>query len=196
MHYRRIASFLLGLWLGGGLFMAWVATENFHSVDRLLAQPSPLVSTQIKALGTGGARLLLRYQAAEQNRWYFESWEAVQIVLGTGFFFFLLFGSSEGKFSLLLALLMLLIVLVQRFLLTPELVGLGRTIDFIPADVPSTERNKFWMVHGAYSGIEILKWGLGLVLGARIIWLRAGRSGDTRQDLDLIDKADHRHVNR
>src|SRR5438132_8052076 len=134
MHYRRIASFLLGLWLGGGLLMAWVATENFRSVDRLLAAPSPAAAIQIQALGREGARSLLRYQVSEQNRWYFEIWESSQLILGAGFFSFLLFGSSEGKFSLLLLLLMFLIVAIQRLFMTPELTSLGRSFDFIPGD--------------------------------------------------------------
>src|SRR5437764_11894389 len=41
MHFRRFAAFLLGIWIGGSAFMDMVATQNFHSVDRLLAAPSP-----------------------------------------------------------------------------------------------------------------------------------------------------------
>ena len=196
MHYRRIASLLLGLWLGGGLLMAWFAIESFRSVDRLLLAPGPVVEIQVKALGPGGARALLRYQAAEQNRSFFEAWEYLQLILGLGFFSFLLFGSNETKFSLLLLLMMLLITAAQRLLMTPELSSLGRTFDFIPADVPSVERNRFWMLHSIYTGSEILKWGLGLVLGARLIFHRERRSINTGHEFDVIDKANHRHINR
>jgi hypothetical protein len=196
MHYRRIASFLLGLWLGGGLFMAWVATEGFRSVDHLLAAPSPVFAIQIKALGPGVARALLRYQAAEQNRGYFETWESVQLILGAGFLFFLLFGSNEGKFSLLLLLLMLIITAAQHFVMTPELSALGRAFDFIPAGLPSVERNRFWMLHWLYIGSEILKWGLGLVLGSLLVFRRPSRSPDAGHEFDVIDKANHRHINR
>src|SRR5712692_8460340 len=51
MHFRRLAAFLLGIWLGGSVFMDMVATQNFHSVDRLLAAPSPQVEERIQALG-------------------------------------------------------------------------------------------------------------------------------------------------
>lgn len=176
--------------------MAWIAIESFRSVDRLLAAPGPAVAIQVKALGPGGARALLRHQAAEQNRTFFEMWEALQLILGAGFLSFLLFGSSEGKFSLLLLLVMFLIVVAQRFLITPELSSLGRTFDFIPADVPSVERNRFWMLHSLYTGSEILKWGLGLVLGARLVFHRERRSLDPGHEFDVVDKANHRHVNR
>ena len=176
--------------------MAWIGIETFRSVDRLLAAPGPVVAIQIKALGPGGARALLRYQAAEQNRSFFETWEFLELILGIGFFSFLLFGSNEGKFSLLLLLIMFLIVAVQRFFMTPELSSLGRTFDFIPADVPSVERNRFWMLLSMYTGSEVLKFGLGLVLGARLIFHRERRSMDAGHEFDVIDKANHRHINR
>jgi hypothetical protein len=200
MYYRRIASLLLGLWLGGGLLMAWIAIDSFRSVDRMLTASGPVAAIQITALGPGVARSLLRYQAAEQNRSLFETWEFLQIILGVGFFFFMLLGSNEGKVSLLLLLLMLLIVVAQRLLMTPELSSLSRNFDFVPFDltpagVPSVGRNRFWMLHSIYTGSEILKWGLGLVLGARLIFHRERRS-DAGHEFDVIDKGNHRHVNR
>src|SRR5690348_7945786 len=99
MHSRRLACFLLGLWLGTGVFMEWVSRENLAAVDRLLAQPDPAAAVRIamldKTLGKNETRLLLRHQASEQNRYYYELWEIVQLVVAAGFFFFLLFGTTE-----------------------------------------------------------------------------------------------------
>lgn len=132
MHSRRVACFLLGIWLGAAILMAWVATENFRSVDRLLAKPSPAALLSLKTLGPAGARMLLRYQASEQNRWLFEAWGTVQLIGGSGFFLFLLFGTREGKYPLILVLVMLAVVLLQLFLLTPAMISLGRLVDFLP----------------------------------------------------------------
>src|SRR5450755_3153501 len=126
MHSRRFACLLLGIWLAGGAFLQWISTENYRGVDRLLDAPNPVASLQFHTLGLVASRLLLRYQVAEQTRFYFESWETLQLMLGTFFFFFLLFGTREDKFSLLMALLMLLAVAVQRFYLTPEIHAFGR----------------------------------------------------------------------
>jgi hypothetical protein len=115
---------------------------------------------------------------------------------GAFLFFFLLFGTSEDKFSLLLVLLMLVIVLLQRFLLTPEIISVGRTLDFVPLDMPTADRSKFWVLHGGYTGTELLKWGLGIALAVKLIARSARRSGDVRQEFDLVDKANHRHVDR
>ena len=175
--------------------MAWVAAESLSSVDRLLARPHPVATAQFKALGRGDARLLLRYQVSEQNRRYFENWEVAQIIMGGLFFFFLLFATSENKFALSVVLVMIAGVLVQRFLLTPGMISLGRTIDFVPPGAPSGERTQFWVLHSWYWGVEVVKWVLGLVLAARLISRRSRRSGHARQQIDMVDKANHRHVN-
>jgi hypothetical protein len=178
MHFRRLACFLLGGWLAGGFFMATVATQNFRSVDRLLAKPSPAARQQVDKLGRDSARALLRYQVSEQNRLYFETWGLVETVIGFVLLLTLLFGSTETNFTLLLALLMLLIAVLQRFVLTPEIVILGRVIDFVPATQPSPERSRFWIMHATYSSVEVVKWGLGVVLTAKLLFRRKRRAED------------------
>jgi len=114
--------------------------------------------------------------------------------MGVLFFFFVLFATSENKFALSVVLVMIAGVLVQRFLLTPGMISLGRMIDFVAPNAPSGERTQFWVLHSWYWGVELVKWGLGLALGARLIARRSRRSGHVRQELNLVDKADHRHV--
>jgi hypothetical protein len=175
--------------------MAWVAVEGLSSVDRLLARPQPVAMAQFKALGRADARLLLRYQVSEQNRQYLENWELAQMIMGGLFFFFVLFATSENKFALSVVLVMVTVVLVQRFLLTPGIISLGRVIDFVPAGAPSGERTQFWVLHTWYWGVEVVKWILGLALAARLIARRSRRSGNARQEFNMVDKANHRHVN-
>jgi hypothetical protein len=166
MHVRRLAAFLLGAWLGGSVFMDMVATANFRSVDRLLAAPPAPVADRIQALsGHDAARVFLRYQASEQNRWYFETWERVQMVLGAVLFLALVFGGPPNRLTLLVTLLMLAIVLMMHFFLTPEITRLGRSVDF----APTADRSRFWTFHGIYSASELIKLGLGIVLGVRLV---------------------------
>ncbi len=141
--------------------MIMVATENFRSVDRLLAAPAG-ASTQIVKLGHEDARTFLRYQVSEQNRWYFEHWEWAQAVL-----LLALLGAAlrQGTSLRIAAAVMLALLLAQRFYITPEIVRIGRLIDFAPQ---APERQTFWQFHGAYSGIELTKLALGLFLTARL----------------------------
>jgi hypothetical protein len=176
--------------------MAWVAAENFATVDRLLAQPDPAATLRIKMLGKDEARLLLRYEASEQNRMYFEVWETVQVVLGAVFFFFLLFGTTEGKISLVLALVLVVLVLAQRFVLTPELQAIGKLLDFASPVAMLGERAKFRVVHTSYVVVELGKWAIQLVLAAMLIARGRARSGNAGQQFNVVDKADHRHINR
>src|SRR5579862_7167469 len=122
VHFRRLACFILGAWLAGGVFMDTVATQNFRSVDRLLVQPAAQAGEQFDKLGRDVARTLLRHQVSEQNRWYFEMWGLAEIGLGAALLMVLLFGSSETNLMLVVPVLMLLIAVAQRFALTPQMV--------------------------------------------------------------------------
>ncbi len=185
MHIRRLTSLLLGAWLAGSLFMWMVATQNFRSVDRLLASPSAQAKIRIDKLGQDQARLLLRHHVGEQNRWYFETWEMAQLALGVLVLLALFFGSSD-RAGLWLALVMLVVVGIQHWILTPEVVRLGRAIDFTSVDQPSAERTRFWMLHGAYSGTELLKLALGAVVSAKLVLGgRRRRSGGKEEEYGI-----------
>jgi hypothetical protein len=104
-----------------------------------------------------------------------------------------LFGTLEGKFSLGVMLAMLALTMVQRLWISPELGMSGRTMAYIPGDLAAQERARFWLLHNAYLSLEALKCGLGLVLGA--IVMSGRRSLDPLNQFNMIDKANHRHVN-
>jgi len=165
--------------------MILVATQNFRSVDRLLATPASATS-RIEKLGRDQARALLRYQVSEQNRWYFQTWEKIQLALGIAL---LAATFRQSRILLSLAAAMFALLLAERFYLTPEIVRLGRLIDFAPQ---ALERSAFWMFHGAYSSIELAKLALGFFLSGRLIF-GGNRIGDK---VDVVDEADHRHINR
>jgi hypothetical protein len=193
MHYRRIVCFLLGVWLGGGILMAWYGARSFRTVETIIADSNPGFVMQTKPLGPAVTRMVLRYVVAEQNRWLFRNWENLQICMALLFFCYLLFGTLEGKFSLGVMLAMLVLTLIQRLLISPELGISARTIEYIPGDLAAQERARFWLLHNAYLTVEALKFGLGLILG--IIVMSRKRSGDPMNQFNMIDKANHRHVN-
>lgn len=196
MHSRRLICLVLGLWIGGGLLVAWFATDSFHNVDRVMAEPNRAARTQMQALGWEKARMLLRYQVAEENRSLFQLWETTQLFAGGLFFFYLLFGTEEKKFALSLALILIAITATQRFILTPEIINLGRLLDYVPSDEALPERTKFWVLHSAYSGLEVLKWGVAFAFAVKNIWGRKRGSKDAGDEFDQIDKPNHRHVYR
>jgi len=170
MDFHRFAAFLVGAWLAGCLFMDMVATQNFRSVDRLLAEPPTQMAERVQAMGGhDAARMFLRHHVGEQNRWYFETWEQVQIGLGVVLFLVLLFGAAADRWMLFFTLVMLGIVLMARFFLTPEITRLGRAMDFVPPGTAAPGRTRFWIFHGAYSGSELIKLGVGMVVGVMLV---------------------------
>ena len=70
---QRVALVLMGAWLAGTVCTSVVATENFYTIDRLLAgSPNAAFSAALQRLGPPEARDLLRYLSSELNRLYFQ----------------------------------------------------------------------------------------------------------------------------
>jgi hypothetical protein len=88
---------------------------------------------------------------------------------------------------------MLALTLVQRLLISPELGITGRTLEYIPGDLAAQEHARFWLLHSVYLAVEALKFGFGLILG--VIVMSRKHSGDPLNQFNMIDKANHRHVN-
>jgi hypothetical protein len=194
MHHSRISAFLLGSLLLGSLFLAFVATHNFRAVDAVLNSPPPEASKMIQTLGDSNARQLLRYLAGEENRGYFETWELAQIVLGTALVGFLFFG-VKNRLLAGLAGAMLVLTLFQHFKITPDLLWMGRSIDFLPRTAESQVRDQFWKLHGIYGGIEVVKMLLAATIAGFLFPMRRRRLRQ-RVEVDPVDYANHRHVNR
>jgi hypothetical protein len=178
MHFRRLATFLLGLWLGGSVSIDFVATQNFASVDRLLPQ--------VKTLGRDDARVLLRRHAAEQNRWLFEQWERMQFGLALALFLTLLAGPTD-KTAFGMCVFMTLIVFADRFFFTPEMTRLAAESP-IPAN--------FATLHEFYGGFELAKLAAGLMAAIKLMLRRRRDSGKVGDKIDVVDEPHHRHVNR
>ena len=80
---QRVALVLMGAWLAGTVCTAVVATENFYTIDRLLAaSPNAAFSAAVQRLGPPQARELLRYLSSELNRLYFQVWNVAQLAIG------------------------------------------------------------------------------------------------------------------
>ena len=186
------------MWLAGGLVITWLVNENSRLVDRLLLQGDPAATLRIKVLGPSETTALLRYEAAELTRHELQLWDSAQIGFGAFFLFFLLFGTSEGKFALALSLVLFLCTLVQRFILWPEMVGLGKVTDFLPPSAGQGYRVRFMVMESAYFGVEIGKWVVIAALAAILIGRgRARRSSDRSWNkFNVIDKTDNSHIDR
>jgi hypothetical protein len=196
MHARRFACFVLGLWLGGGLLVAWLTRVNLKMADHLESHARPAARLELKARGANAAALA-RYQAAEENREFRRVWEIAQLILGCGFFGLMLFGSRESKFLLAGILLLILVVALERFIMTPAITARGRLLDFSVPEAAWGESNRYRVLEISYGAVEGVKWLLTAILAGRLVFSRkgSGRSRDSRRQLDRVDKANYRSVN-
>ncbi len=168
IQYRRLCALLLGAWLGASILADLAVTQNFQAVDRFLQSPgSVATSTQLNSIGRPIERVILRRNASEENNWIFLNWERVEFFIGGALFLLFLFGERPQKIMLAASLVLIAIVAAEHFLLTPVITRLGRFVDDLPAT--DAQYRKFWMLHGIYSGLDILKMLIGFALAARLV---------------------------
>ena len=135
----------------------------------------------LQTLGPENARLLLRYLAGQQNQLFFTSWELSQIAFGLLLTAILLLSIKAGCWRGWPGA-MLIIALFQHFRVTPEMVALGRLVDFGGGSEPAAY-SQFWRLHGLYGVLEVVKLVLLVVVAAVLLFPRrpkthsAGGSG-------------------
>jgi hypothetical protein len=160
---------LLGVWIGITASMWFAATSSFSTVRGLVENPKPRLSDVTRPLGPDLTRLVLRHLASEINRTFFRAYGWAQIVLAAGLLFLLQRQTPGDTVALVTVGAMLAIVLLLTFYVTPELVSIGRAIDFVPRDPPPPEMGRFRILHGAYTGLDGLKLLAGIGLLARCV---------------------------
>jgi hypothetical protein len=184
----RVALVLMGAWLAGTVCTSVVAAENFYTIDRLLAgSHNAAFSAAVQQLGYAPARDLLRYLSSELNRLYFQLWNVAQLPIGVLVLWLLAgsrkrdsayapsadtpdgvrrlgpFGTAEWGVVAMLASVVLMLVW-----LTPAIVSLGRSLDFVPRDPPPPGMQRFWVLHAAYTSLEMIKLLVGIVV---TVWI-------------------------
>jgi uncharacterized membrane protein len=142
--------------------MTALAITNFRLVDQLLDLPTvPAAAKQFQSMGRATARFMMRHQASEINRFFFEAWGIVQIVLGLSVIGTIVFGvrarAGQLKTMMGLAVFALILVLINQFVITPTIVGVGRILDFTEPAQFAAERTRFGNYHSAYSTLEVAK---------------------------------------
>ncbi|HEV2177624.1 MAG TPA: DUF4149 domain-containing protein [Terriglobia bacterium] len=162
-----ISIALLSAWLAITLCMWFVATRSFRNVDRVLSRPSGQFEQMVQTLSQDRARASLRFVASELNRTLFRAYGFAQIALGALLFILVWRATTRDTTALALAGVMLALALVLTFVIQPQIVALGRTLDFLPRTPAPPQMSRFWMLHGAFTGLDGAKLLAGAVLLVR-----------------------------
>jgi len=170
---RQWALVILGAWIAGSICTSVVATENFYTIDRLLAlRANAAFVAAVERLGAVEARDLLRYLSSELNRLYFQLWNSAQLVLGALALWLIAGSTKTVKWGIAA---MLAIVVLMLVYLTPAIVTLGRSLDFVPRDPAPPGMSRFWILHAAYTSLEMLKLAIALVVAIALARQRGDR---------------------
>jgi hypothetical protein len=209
MHTRRLVAFLLGVWLGGILFVAYITNANTSTTRNILENPPEGPRRLMEISGIERVNTLLNYNTAEVNRELTESWEWFQLAIGLALVLTLPFAMRLKWLYLVAAVLMFLISIGQRFLLTPQMTGLGRILDMAGGTLWT--QDEWWKVRRSvrtlqelYTACEIVKVliGTGLTLALLIFRRkaafksRAERRTSSSEKIDTVDDSDYSHVDR
>ena len=171
----RAAAFCLGIWVMGTVCISVAATQNFYTIDRLLAAGGhPSFAEGVDRLGAPAARDLLRYLSSELNRLFFRYWNLVQLPLG-GVTLWLVLGHPGDRRLRWLVGAMLAIALILTVVVTPPIISIGRGLDFVPRDPPPPSLATFGILHAAYTSLEMLKAALGICAAWWICRAAGGR---------------------
>lgn len=168
---RLWATCCIGIWMSGTVAMAVVATQNFYLIDRLIAaKPNAAFAAYIEKLGPGATRALLYYFSSELNRLYFQYWNLAQLAIGILALWLVVKISWSDKAKWWIVA-MLGIVLFLTVAITPGILSVGRSIDFVPRDPPPPALRTFGLLHAAYTVLD----GILLILGILVArWLIRG----------------------
>ena len=164
------AAFCLGVWAMGTVSVSIVAMQNFYTIDRLLDGPSHAAfAAFVEDAGHEEARNVLRYLSSELNRLFFQLWNVAQLGIG-GAALWLVRGLRTPAGARLRWTLvgMLAAVVVLTVGITPPIIAIGRSIDFVPRDPPPPAVATFGVLHAAYTLLELAKCGAAVVAA---LWL-------------------------
>lgn len=170
---RQWAIFCMAVILTGTVFIVVIATQNFYTIDRLLESSSvPVFRDAAASLDHPSLRELLRYSSSELNRLYFQLWNLAEIALGLGALYLVrrLPGAKKPVYGIVA---MLGVVLFLTAAITPYIVSIGRSLDFMPREPAPPGMRTFGLLHATYSVLTLVN----LVLGVLVtLWIQ--RTGE------------------
>ncbi len=173
--------------------MGFLSIQSGSAVTALLNAPVPQAAKMMEKLGSDNAALLLHHAVAEQVRDATSTWEKIELGLGLVLGGCLYLATQRKLFPLVLCGVMFVLVMFQHFGISPELSYRGLQTDFPPGNAEVGEKVRFLAMQEIYYAAEITKLIVGGILASYLFVFRTSRR---RKEIDPVDNADHRHVNR
>ena len=180
MHFRRLASIVLGGWLAVSAFLLALTSYDVRAIEPLIRMPSKAAAETLTRMQEYDARALMQYHADEVSRWAWGTWEVTQIVLALVVLLSLFLSSGGKRYGMLFCVVMLAVVAFQHWMLSPQIGRLAPSAVFARPQQVSVERDRMASMQSAYKIMEAGKLGVGLLLAWTL--LRRGRRRSSEAD--------------
>ena len=174
MLSRRIATFLLGAWIGCSILILVIVLQNPSSAGFVVSAPTESARPLIDKLGPADAQTLLRHFANEQSRAYLGNWELTQMVLTLVMLVALIFSGQRWALPVLLTLVMFGLVMFEHFGIAPDLLFYGRQADFVRPEASFSLDSQIWTLTRAYGVMEAIKLLCGGVMASYFFVAQSG----------------------
>ena len=191
-------AFVLGLWLAGMVMVAYVASLSLRTVGSVMAIPPHEASKWIDVLGKDKVRTLLLHGSSEVNRGLFEFWGNADLIICV-FLLVAMVMNKSGKVMIILTAVLLLLGTASTYLLTPQMVAVGRQLDFRVVFPVPPEIVQFAALERMYFGVSLVR---VLLVGTMVAMLlnRSSRSPRLRRsrldEVDSVNYTDDSRINR
>ena len=191
-------AFVLGLWLAGMVMVVYVASLSLRTVDSVMAIPPHEASKWIDVLGKDKVRTLLLHGSSEVNRSLFEFWGNADLIICV-FLLVAMVMTKSGKVMIIFTAVLLLLGTASTFLLTPQMVAVGRQLDFRVVFPVPPEIVQFAALERMYFGVSLVR---VLLVGTMVAMLlnRSSRSPRVRRsrldEVDSVNYTDDSRINR
>ncbi len=157
MFTRRVALFLLGIWVGCCLFVDALALQRNRVAGQILDNPTEQARININKAGPEVAGQLLRHLSGEEIRSWLNGWEQAQGVIALGMVVLLVFTEHRKPIAIGMCGAMALLTFMQHFMITPEWTYVGRELDFLGDKASFSIATRNWTLTQLYGASEIVK---------------------------------------
>jgi hypothetical protein len=170
--------------MGCSILMIIMQSANQRITEYVLASPSAQAVAVLKQTDPQqNVELMMRYQAAEQNRRYSYIWEEAQFGIALLLGACLFFATQRSIFPILFCGLMLLMVIFEHFGISAELAFRGRQTDFPPDSLSDGARAGVWTLGQILAWVEASKLLLGALLASYLFIFRVRSSQKRRRSI-------------
>ena len=158
-----------------------IAYANWRLQATVLETAPPEVGTILRNFGSDSSAALVRYYAAESDRFFLERWETVAIALVVLLVPAMFIAADRRLIPTIMAAFMLALALFQYFSVNPELAYRTRQVDFPPGRGNPVLEDQARGITKMYLATDAAQVSLGILLSLYVMAYKSRRRTKSRR---------------